>query len=69
MSRLKRAQFLVGHGWYVFPIVANGKAPATEHGFQDAANYPAPEDPWWKTGNENIGLATGPSRPPCPAWK
>lgn len=62
MDRLKRAQFLVGHGWYVFPIIADGKAPAVEHGFKDATVNKDALHNWWGTGSLNIGLATGSSR-------
>ncbi len=62
MNRLKRAQFLVGHGWYVFPIIADGKAPAVEHGFKDATVNKNALHNWWGTGSLNIGLATGASR-------
>ena len=59
MGRRKRAQFLVNQGWYVFPCIENGKVPATAHGFKDATIETLPPGSF---AQENIGLATGPSR-------
>lgn len=47
-------------GWPVFPLVPNGKNPATAHGFKDANTAPWFVSSSWDTRpGANIGLATG----------
>lgn len=47
---------------YVFPLIANGKTPATQHGFQDATTDPKHiEEMWGLLPKSNIGIATGAS--------
>ncbi len=47
-------------GWPVFPLVPNGKTPATAHGFKDASTISWFVSSSWSTRpGANIGLATG----------
>jgi hypothetical protein len=47
-------------GWPVFPVVPNGKKPATAHGFKDASSRPwLVSGAWSGRPDCNIGLATG----------
>lgn len=48
------------HGWSVFPVVPQGKRPATASGFKEATRDPAIIARWWdKNPDYNIGIATG----------
>jgi len=48
------------NGWAVFPLIANGKVPATEHGFKDATTDEARIREWFSNGRQcNLGIATG----------
>jgi Bifunctional DNA primase/polymerase, N-terminal/AAA domain len=48
------------NGWRVFPLVANGKTPATEHGFKDASTAESRIREWFGNGRPcNLGIATG----------
>ena len=47
-------------GWRVLPLVANGKAPLTDHGVKDASSDPEQLGAWWQRWPAaNIGLALG----------
>jgi hypothetical protein len=47
-------------GFKVFPVVPNGKLPATENGWKDASNDSAQIDAWLRINPDfNWGLATG----------
>lgn len=51
---------LAANGWKVFPCKENSKAPATEHGFEDATTDPDMIALWWTWWPAaNVGLATG----------
>jgi hypothetical protein len=53
---------LAASGIYVFPLLANGKAPATLHGYQDATKDPRRiEEMWGLLPKSNVGIATGAS--------
>jgi hypothetical protein len=53
---------LAARGFYVFPLLANGKEPVTLHGFQDASTDPKRvEEMWQRCQAANIGIATGAS--------
>lgn len=71
-TMLAAALWYAGMGWPVFPLLtegeiipstgepANGKQPATRHGFKDATCDLTQIISWWThTPNRNIGLATG----------
>lgn len=56
------ADKLARQGIYVFPLIANGKIPATQHGFQDGTTDPKRiEEYWGLLPKSNIGIATGAS--------
>jgi hypothetical protein len=45
----------------IFPVVADGKAPASSHGFQDATDDKQQITDWWGASpDNNIGLSCGP---------
>jgi hypothetical protein len=47
-------------GWPVFPCRPGSKAPATEHGFQDASTDPDRIRAWWnRMPDSNVAIATG----------
>jgi hypothetical protein len=53
---------LAKRGFCVFPLVANGKTPATLHGYQDAsADERRAADLWRRRTDANIGIACGAS--------
>ncbi len=53
---------LAAMGIHVFPLVANGKTPATLHGYQDASQDAKRVAEMWKhRPGANIGIATGAS--------
>lgn len=53
---------LAARAIYVFPLIANGKTPATLHGFQDATTDPKRiAEMWQRCQAANIGIATGAS--------
>ncbi|MDR2373135.1 MAG: bifunctional DNA primase/polymerase [Bifidobacteriaceae bacterium] len=55
------ALLLAGRGAPVFPCLAGGKRPLTEHGLLDAAADPGRVREWWRRFPEaNIGVPTGP---------
>ena len=46
--------------WWVFPLVAFGKKPATRHGFKDATIFEKQIREWWNGDRlYNIGVVTG----------
>jgi hypothetical protein len=47
---------LAAEGIPVFPCVAGGKAPATQHGFQDKTTDPAQINAWWAEADYNLGI-------------
>jgi Bifunctional DNA primase/polymerase, N-terminal len=48
------------NGWPVFPLIANGKTPATGHGFKDASTDESRIREWFGNGRRcNLGIATG----------
>jgi Bifunctional DNA primase/polymerase, N-terminal len=56
----KAAHEYADRGWPVFPCQPGGKAPACEHGYQDATVSHARIDWWWtRTWGANIAIATG----------
>lgn len=55
-SNHKAARVWAERGIPVFPCLAGGKAPATEHGYKDATTDVATIDAWWSENpNYNIG--------------
>lgn len=61
-QKLKNAAltYAVLYGWPVFPIIPQGKKPATATGFKEATRDPAIIAQWWDRNPEyNIGIATG----------
>lgn len=57
---LAAALAYIDEGWPVFPLVANGKTPATEHGFKDASTDEGRIREWFGDGRPcNLGIATG----------
>ena len=53
---------LAARGMHVFPLIANGKTPATLHGYQDASHDAKRVAEMWKhRPDANIGIATGAS--------
>lgn len=57
---LKEALKYAERGWKVFPLLPRSKAPATTHGFHDAAvDTNAIKSMWGIKTNLNIGIATG----------
>lgn len=61
-QQLKNAalKYALVFGWPVFPIVPQGKKPATATGFKEATRDPAIISQWWERNpNYNIGIATG----------
>lgn len=59
---LKKAAltYAVVYGWPVFPVIPNGKKPATASGFKEATRDPAIIAQWWDNNSEfNIGISTG----------
>lgn len=58
MSIGTEALNLAAAGWPVFPLVANGKSPATEHGLNDATCDADIIRQWWKRmPAANMGIA------------
>jgi len=46
-------------GWRVLPILADSKAPATQHGVHDATTDEAQLRAWFEHSNHNIAIAAG----------
>jgi Bifunctional DNA primase/polymerase, N-terminal len=58
--RLAAALRYAQAGWAVFPCIPGEKAPATRHGFLDAATDPDKITWWWSRHPEqNVAIATG----------
>jgi hypothetical protein len=58
--QLRQALAYARHVWPVFPVVPDGKIPATPHGFLDATTDESRIREWWRRNPTwNIGLATG----------
>lgn len=58
---LAHASHYARRGWPVFPLVVEGKAPATDHGFKDATTDLDQVQRWWGSSpNCNIGIAVPP---------
>lgn len=61
-SLLESALECVSRGWWIFPCVPRGKAPATSNGVLDASNDPMKIREWWtKNPDYNPAVALGPS--------
>ena len=61
-GKLKNAalKYALAFGWLVFPVVPQGKKPATATGFKEATRDPVIISQWWDNNpNYNIGIATG----------
>lgn len=61
-GQLKNAalKYALVFGWPVFPVVPQGKKPATATGFKEATRDPAVISQWWDHNpSYNIGIATG----------
>lgn len=57
---LEAAKAYVSLGWYIFPCVPGGKAPANRNGCRGASNDLAQIERWWSENpNYNIALACG----------
>ena len=62
MTLLEAALDYANSGWYVLPVKPNSKAPATEHGINDATLDNNQIRKWWtENPHYNIGIATGKS--------
>lgn len=63
MSKLlDSALWYARKGWHVFPCVAGGKTPLTDHGFEDATTAEGVIRVWWTQHSDaNIGVACGAS--------
>ena len=60
ISSLEAALGYARLGWRVLPILADSKAPATEHGVHDATTDEAQIREWWRPNlRAGIGIATG----------
>jgi len=60
MNKIDAALTYVSWGWFVLPVVPNGKVPATAHGVNDATTDPEQIKRWWtQNPNLNIGIACG----------
>jgi len=60
MNKLEAALTYASWGWYVLPVVPNGKIPATRHGVHDATTDQDEIRRWWTENPEyNIGVAAG----------
>lgn len=60
-NMLAHASHYARRGWPVFPLVVEGKAPATDHGFKDATTCLDQVQRWWESSpNCNIGIAVPP---------
>jgi len=57
---IETALHYAAKGWQVFPLVPNGKTPATETGFKAATTDTATIEGWWQRWPEaNVGIVTG----------
>ncbi|MFA5166977.1 MAG: bifunctional DNA primase/polymerase [Candidatus Omnitrophota bacterium] len=66
MSLNNSASAIVKRGYYVLPLVPNGKTPLTVNGFKDASSDPAVIGAWWvKWPQANIGLVVGETSDLC----
>ena len=52
---------MAARGWYVFPVKARDKVPATRHGFKDATNDLEQLTATFAGRDYNVGIACGPS--------
>jgi hypothetical protein len=61
MSELRQAAYYyIARNWPVFPCVARGKTPLTQHGCRDATTLERQITAWWsRWPNANVGIATG----------
>lgn len=59
ISSLEAALGYARLGWRVLPILADSKAPATEHGVHDATTDEAQLRAWFENSNHNIAIAAG----------
>ena len=57
MARTSEALALAARGFYVFPVVANGKTPAVDNWPERATRDTAQIEKWF-TGDYNIGIST-----------
>ena len=61
-NQLKEAalRYALAYGWPVFPVIPQGKKPATATGFKEATRDPAIISKWWDHNpSYNIGIPTG----------
>jgi hypothetical protein len=59
-TKLEAALLYAKWGWPVFPLIPNGKLPATAHGFKDATTDQKIIQDWWRVNpNQNIGVVCG----------
>jgi len=59
-TKAEAALIYASWGWHVLPVLPNSKAPATEHGVNDATTSPEQIARWWaQNPNFNIGIAAG----------
>jgi hypothetical protein len=56
----KAALALASKGMRVFPLWPRTKEPLTHNGFKSATTDPNIIKGWWRSGDNNIGIATGP---------
>jgi RecA/RadA recombinase len=60
ITKLEAALAYAAWGWYVLPVLPNGKVPATQHGVKDATIDEIQIAKWWAQNPDyNIGVAAG----------